>query len=85
MSTDHVTIMVDGQSLRVIAGGSLAAALIQAGIRKLRESPRDRAPRGAFCLMGVCQECAIQIDGKLQQACLVSPREGMSVSLRGSS
>jgi sarcosine oxidase subunit alpha len=33
--------------------------------------------------MGVCQECAIYVDGTLQQACLTPVREGMSIELRG--
>ena len=69
--------------MEAFSGESVAAALMGAGIWRLRQSPRQRAPRGAFCLMGVCQECAIRIDGALQQACLVPVREGMSVELKG--
>ncbi len=78
-----VTIMVDGAPLRLPEGASLAAALLAAGVRKLRESPRAGAPRGAFCFMGACQECAVMIDGRLQQACLVAVRDGMAIELRG--
>ena len=33
--------------------------------------------------MGVCQECAIMINGRLQQACMVRVRDGLKVELRG--
>jgi len=39
--------------------------------------------RGAFCFMGVCQECAIHVDGAIRQACLTPVRAGLRVELRG--
>lgn len=57
----------------------LAAALIAAGIRQLRASPRAETPRGAFCLMGSCQECRVLIDGVLALACRVRVAPGMKV------
>jgi D-hydroxyproline dehydrogenase subunit gamma len=44
---------------------------------------RQNAPRGAFCLMGVCQECVVTVDGTIEQACLVEPLDGMTVTLGG--
>lgn len=78
-----VEILLDGQPMRISARGSVAGALLEAGIASLRFSPRDRGLRGAFCFMGVCQECAILIDGRVQQACLVSPYAGMTVERGG--
>jgi len=70
-------ITLDGSEVEVPAGTSLAAALMAAGIRRLRRSPRAAGPRGAFCMMGVCQECLISADGAIVQACLVPAAEGM--------
>lgn len=78
-----VTIRVDGEPVQAVEGEMLAAALMAAGIWRLRASPRLGAPRGAFCLMGVCQECAIHVDGRLAQACLTPVAEGLAVELRG--
>ncbi len=64
-------------------GEMLAAALLAAGIFELRRSPRAGTPRGALCFMGACQECAIHVDGRLQQACQVRVADGMIVELRG--
>jgi D-hydroxyproline dehydrogenase subunit gamma len=80
---DVVTLTVDGAIFEVATNGSLAGALLSAGIRRLRDSPRDGTPRGALCFMGVCQECAIMIDGRIQQACQVQPLSGMRVELKG--
>lgn len=73
------TISVDGQPVQAHAGEMLAAALLAAGIYRLRSSPNACTPRGAFCLMGVCQECLVRIDGKLRQACLTTVRDGLVV------
>lgn len=78
-----VDVTVDGQTFRLPQGMVLVSALAVAGFRQLRRSPRAGAPRGAFCLMGACQECAIYVDGMLQQACMTTVRAGMSIELRG--
>lgn len=78
-----VTIRVDGQAVEAVEGEMLAAALMAAGFWRLRASPRLGAPRGAFCLMGVCQECAIHVGGRLAQACMTAVSEGLEVELRG--
>jgi D-hydroxyproline dehydrogenase subunit gamma len=74
-------ITVNGVICDVPAGRSVAAALLAVGIRKLRESPRAGAPRGAFCMMGVCQECVVHIDGHLRQACMVPVTPGLAITL----
>ncbi len=79
----RVRLVVDGAVLEAHEGEMLAAALMAAGYWRLRASPRAGGGRGAFCLMGVCQECAIHVDGRLTQACRVAVREGMQVELRG--
>jgi sarcosine oxidase subunit alpha len=78
-----VQIRVDGIAVEAPEGEPLATALAAAGLLRLRASPRAGTPRGAFCFMGVCQECAIHVDGALAQACLTPVREGMAVELRG--
>lgn len=75
-----VTILLDGAPVRGPAGASVASLLLGAGVQTLRRSPRAGAPRGAFCLMGVCQECVVLVDGVLRQACLVAARDGLRVA-----
>ena len=77
----RVRLVVDGAVLEAFAGESVAAALLAAGIRTLRHSPREAAPRGMFCLMGVCQECVVEIDGRRVESCRIAVREGMEVRL----
>ena len=76
-----VTLHVDGTSITAHAGETIAAALLAAGIKRLGESPRAGAPRGAFCYMGVCQECLVRIGGVATQACITPVRDGMVIRL----
>ena len=75
-----VTIAVDGAPVSARAGDSVAAALLAAGIVATRTTPVSDAPRGPYCMMGVCFECLMVIDGVAsRQACLVPVREGLRV------
>lgn len=75
-----VPITIDGAPFEARAGDSVAAALMASGRQATRLSPVSGAPRGAYCLMGVCFECLVRIDGVgSRQGCLVEVREGMAV------
>jgi hypothetical protein len=54
-----VDVSIDGQPVRLPIVMLLASALASTGILMRRHSPKTGAPRGAFCFMGACQECAI--------------------------
>ena len=77
---DQVTFTFDGIRITASAGDSVAAALLAAGIRACRTTPVSGAPRGPYCMMGVCFECLVRIDGVgNRQGCLVPVQEGMTV------
>ena len=70
----------EGQAIDAAQGDSIAAALLAAGIAHLRDTPVSGAPRGPWCLMGVCFDCLVEVDGMPnRQACLVPVAEGMQV------
>lgn len=81
--TDHATainITIDGRPLRVPQGITVAAAALSNGFRHTRSTPVSSSKRAPFCLMGVCFECLMVIDGKAnQRACATYVREGMSI------
>lgn len=78
---DHVTIVVDGSEIEVDATASVAAALLGAGVTTLRRSVVTDQPRGPYCLMGICFECLVTIDGvQNRQACMAPVRDGMTVA-----
>lgn len=78
-----VSLQVEGRPVLALEGDSLAVALLQAGVTALRETPVSGAPRGPLCLMGVCFECLVEVDGRANvQACMLGVREGMQVRLQ---
>ena len=80
-----VAFRVDGTTLRAPAGTSVAAALLNAGVRSFRHSVRGDA-RAPLCGMGVCHECRVEIDGVAhRRACLVPVAEGLVVRTSESS
>jgi len=75
-----VTIAFEGQHFVVPAGISVATALLIAGVREFRSSAVGMVPRAPYCMMGVCFECLVEIDGRpARQGCLVPVSEGMEV------
>ena len=62
------------------SGESVAGVLMAAGITYFRETPVSGSQRGPWCLMGVCYECLLRVDGHdNQRACMTTPRAGMVV------
>lgn len=73
-------LTIDGLPATARPGDSVAAAMLAAGVRACRETPASGAARGPYCLMGVCFECLVVIDGVgSRQGCLVPVAEGMRV------
>jgi len=80
---DTIELTVDGQSYRVPDGVSVAAALLLLDLTPFRVSPVDQSARAPYCLMGVCCECLVDINGvSAQLACQVTVEPGMRVSRR---
>ncbi|ALM83329.1 (2Fe-2S)-binding protein [Bordetella sp. N] len=75
-----VAIHIDGRAVRVAAGQPLATALLAEDALPLRYTAVSGAPRAPLCLMGVCFECLVEVDGRRNvQSCMVEVREGMQV------
>jgi len=76
-----VQIFVDGEPVDAHERESLGVALALSGRLALRRSPVAKTPRGLFCLMGVCQECVVHVDGTAIASCTEPVRPGMRVTL----
>ena len=75
-----VRISFDGVDYQVPTGCNLAAALLLTGVRRFRSTPVNAVPRAPFCMMGVCFECLVEVDGMPNtQSCLQTVRDGMVV------
>ena len=72
--------ILDGSPAQGWAGDTVAAALLALGRDTCRQTAVSGSPRGPYCMMGVCFDCLVVIDGVgNRQGCLVPIREGMSV------
>ena len=83
--TDYaeVTIFIDGRPFAVRDIDTVAAAMLGAGLDHCRTTPVSGAPRAPYCMMGVCFDCLVEIDGiGNRQACLVRVRDGMRVEVQ---
>jgi D-hydroxyproline dehydrogenase subunit gamma len=70
----------EGRTIEAQQGDTVAAALVAAGVTYFRETPVSGAQRAPYCMMGVCFDCLVEIDGIAnRQACMVGVVEGMSV------
>lgn len=75
-----VTITLDSQTLSIPAGMTVAAALLSIGEIIFRISPSSKKPCSPHCLMGVCYECLMEIDGIRRQACMTKVEDGMVIN-----
>ena len=75
-----VPVTVEGREIAVPDGASAAAAVLLAGFPAIRETPVAGAPRGPYCLMGICFDCLAEIDGQPnRQSCMVTVKPGMAI------
>ena len=73
-------LTIDGSAVLARPGDSVAGVLIAAGHADCRTTPVSGSARGPYCLMGVCFDCLVEIDGRAnQQGCMVEVRAGMRV------
>ncbi len=78
-----VRLTVDGRDIEAREGDTVAAALLASGLDSCRTTPVSGAPRGPFCMMGVCFECLVTVDGVgNRQGCLTPVAEGMQVAIQ---
>jgi predicted molibdopterin-dependent oxidoreductase YjgC len=75
-----IEIEFDGAAVAVPAGISLAAVIFYLDAIPARQTLLSDSPRAPFCMMGVCFECLLEIDGvDNQRACQVEVKAGMRV------
>jgi len=75
-----LTFWFEENPVQAQEGESVAAALLIAGVKYLRNAQVGAKPRMPYCWMGVCYECLLEIDGEQnQQSCLITVKDGMHV------
>jgi len=80
---DHISFTFTGDSIKGARSDTVASALIANGVAMFGTSPTTGEPYRAFCLVGRCAECLMEIDGQPGvMACRTNLREGISVRLQ---
>lgn len=76
----RVRIEIDGAEVEAGEGESVAAAVLAHGDDATRTTPVSGTGRAPYCMMGVCFECLMEIDGiPNRQACMVNVQPGMKI------
>lgn len=79
-AADAVEVYLDGEPVQAPARISVAAFLLMHSDQPMRHSPVNEEPRSAFCMIGNCYECLVEIDGHPnQQGCLVTLTDQMRI------
>ena len=77
-SQPTIALRVNGQTIGVPAGATVAVAILQAGVA-FRTSVSGE-PRAALCGMGICEECRATVDGVPHaRTCQRIALEGMEI------
>jgi len=75
-----LTIFIDGTATPARHGDTVAAAMLASGRVACRTTAISGAPRGPYCLMGVCFDCLVTVDGSAnRQGCMTPVRDGMRI------
>lgn len=76
----RIAVTIDGKRTEARAGDSVAAAMLAAGLDHCRTSVVSGERRAPYCMMGVCFDCLVTVDGiSNRQGCLIEVREGMRI------
>lgn len=75
---EKIQLYINNTLISVIQGTSVAAAISQAHLNNSRISITGEK-RAAFCGMGVCQECRVNVNGIRILACQTLCQNGMKV------
>jgi predicted molibdopterin-dependent oxidoreductase YjgC len=72
-----VRFTFDGEQVDALPGQTVAAALLAAGHRTLRDTRFAGTPRGLFCGIGACFDCLVVHNGiAATRACLTVVADG---------
>lgn len=72
---EKIKIKIDGKVISAFRGEPIATALLAAGIKVCRETPKQGEPRGPFCMIGQCTDCMMTVNGKPNVLTCITPVE----------
>jgi predicted molibdopterin-dependent oxidoreductase YjgC len=78
--SDQISFQFNGRTLTGATSDTVASALIANDVAAFGTSPTTGEPYRAFCLVGRCADCLMEIDGQPgTMACRTPLRDGLDV------
>jgi D-hydroxyproline dehydrogenase subunit gamma len=78
--SERIAVLIDGAPFEGRQGDNVATVLLLAGKSSCRRNFVSGEPRGPYCMMGICFECLVRVDGiDGLQACMTPIRRGMHI------
>lgn len=75
-----VTIWFNNKPIEARLGEPIAAALMASGVHVFRKTHKLGEPRGIYCGIGRCTDCAMIVDGiPNTRTCVTPVKDGMKV------
>ena len=76
-----ITFYFEDKKIKCYEDDTIASALLASGEIIFRHSSVNATGRGPYCMMGICYECLLKINGfPNQQACMTKVKAGMRVT-----
>ena len=77
----EIRITVNGKKIIAYDEEPIAAAILAAGIKVFRRTPKLKRPRGVFCAIGRCTDCVMTVDGVPSvRTCITPAKAGMIIT-----
>ena len=77
-----MTVHINGQAVSAAIGETVLSVIQSLGVRQIARNDHHQIS-GAYCGMGVCQCCLVQINGRhKRRACQTVVRDGMQIQTR---
>lgn len=80
---EKLAVTIDGIEHSARSGESVASVLMRSQVPWSQIHPVDGTVRNPYCMMGVCFECLVTINGvQAQRACMTEIQSGMTIQRR---
>jgi D-hydroxyproline dehydrogenase subunit gamma len=78
-----IRLTIEGKEIVASQGDTVAAAMLVAGFAYTRITPVKEVRRAPYCMMGICFDCIVEINGiPNQKACQTLVQDGMCVKIQ---
>lgn len=83
IGTKTVRLTIEGKEITALSGDTVAAAMLVSGFVHTRITPVNENKRAPYCMMGICFDCIVEINGiPNQRACQILVQDGMRVKIQ---